>query len=56
MPKKGLDFIVGAQTNENGRIALVKEHGPQLQADAHFPELERMQFSEADASMPLRVG
>lgn len=56
MPKKGLYFIVRAQTNEYGRIVLVKEQAPQLQAYAHFPELERMQLSDAQASALLRVG
>ena len=56
MAKEGPHFVVGAEKNEDGRIVLVKEKGAQLQADAHFPQLGRMQLSDAQASMLPRIG
>jgi hypothetical protein len=56
MAQKYLNFVVGAQKNEEGRIVPAKEEGAQLEADAHFPQPGRVQFPDTQAGMLPWVG
>jgi hypothetical protein len=52
MPKEDLYLVVGAQKNENRRIAPVKEHSAQFQAKSYLPQFEWVQLPQTQTGMP----